>query len=240
MATGAGTGTPANPAYAVTAQQIIDQSQSALNDSGAAEFSEAQLLSFLNEAIREYSQHLPRISTADITAVLNTRTYSLPIDTLNILSIEYPVGEDPPQYLQRAHHHTLSFPYVQTYDMITTHDLTQYPQFVLSFDPATAETIRVTYQHPHNHSLTLSDNCTVPSVHHHILIQYILFAAARFQLATEQANPTSNSSLLMSQLAANMRRLELTYLNALNRILYNIRGQSAVTVWNIEPYRPIY
>ncbi len=64
-----------------------------------------------------------------------------------------------------------------------------------------------------------------------MLLAYGLFAAARRLQQQEQANPTSSSSLLMSQLASNVRRLELAYLNALNRILTDRLGESERVVW---------
>ena len=88
------------------------------------------------------------------------------------------------------------------------------------------------YLRPHQSSLTADDYLTVPADHHHVLLQYVLFAAARRQQAGEQAAPTNNSSLLMAQLAANTRRLELAYLNALNRILYHRLGEGEVVGWS--------
>lgn len=235
--TGSGTGTQASAAQSVTAQNLVDAAQVALNDSGAAEFAEATLLQFLNEAIREYSQHFPRISTDDITAVADTRTYALEWDVINILAVEYPAGDDPPQYLTRVAYKRPSFYSGNHYDFLARLDLTTPPSLLLSFDPTADETITVRYQHPHDHSLILSDNCTVPSEHHHVLLQYIMFAAARYLQATEEATPTGSSSLIMSQLASDTRRYELAYLNAINRILYQRRGQSEAVSWRMDTDR---
>ena len=50
--------------------------------------------------------------------------------------------------------------------------------------------------------------------------------------APARAAPTNNSGLLMAQLAANTRRLELAWLNALNRILYHRLGAGEIVVWS--------
>lgn len=241
MATGSGTGTQAAAAQATTAQTIVDNAQTSLDDAAAATFTEAELLLFLNEGIREYSQHLPLVSTDTITAVASTRSYSLPWDTINVLAVEYPTGEDPAIYLKQMKRKRPSFYNEQYYDFLQRHDLTTAPTLLLSFDPTADETITVTYQHAHNHALALSDNCTVPREHHHILVQYIMFAAARQLQANEEAAPTSSSSLLMNQLASNTRRYELSYLNAINRVLFQRRGQSDTsTSWEMDRFGRIY
>jgi hypothetical protein len=83
----------------------------------------------------------------------------------------------------------------------------------------------VRYLRPHEARLTAGSLVTVPEEHHHVLVQYVLFATARRLQQQEQANPTSSSSLLMSQLASNTRRLELSYLQTLNRILTQRLGE---------------
>ena len=58
-----GTGTRAAPPYAVTAAALLADCRAALADAGdTPAWSDAELLIFLNEAIREYSQHLPRVA----------------------------------------------------------------------------------------------------------------------------------------------------------------------------------
>jgi hypothetical protein len=240
MATGSGTGTQATTPAAVTAQNLIDSAQAALDDTAAAEFSEAELLGWLNEGIREYSQHFPRVSQEDLTAVASTQEYNLPWDTTAIISVEYPADEDPPQFVTYRPFMARKWTVGLHYDFLNFKSLTTYPRLLLCFEPTADETIRVTYQHPHEHSLSASDSVTVPSDHHHILITYVLFAATRFQMQQEQANPTSSSSLLMGQLASNMRRAELSYLNAINRALMNRRGYSQSAAWTMDDYDRVY
>lgn len=237
---GAGTGTLATPPHQVTGQDLIDTIQVALDDAAASTFSEAELLSWINEAVREYTQHFPRISEIDLTAVALTRSYAMPWDTRRVLAVEYPADDDPPQYLTQMKRKRPNFSNDQHYDFLARHDLTTAPTLLLSFDPAAAESIRVTYQHEHDSELTATSYITVPADHHHILIQYVLFAATRQLQANEEAAPTSSSSLLMSQFASNTRRYELAYLNAINRVLYHRQGQSNMTAWKMDNHDRIY
>lgn len=239
---GSGTGTLATAPHQVTADDLIDDAiRPALDDAGASVFTDAELLSFLNESIREYSQHLPRISTASLATISNTRSYSLPYDLINVLAVEYPTDEEPPSFLTRLGRKRRDFlTSTFSYDFLPRLDLTNAPTLLLSFDPDAAETITVTYQHPHDHELTADSYITVPTEHHHVLIQYVLFACSRQLQANEEAAPTSSSSLLMSQYASNTRRYELAYLNALNRILFQRRGQSDTTAWQMDRWDRIY
>ena len=226
-----GTGTRAAAPYAVTAGELLDEVRAALGDTAGATWSDAELLGFVGEAVREYSQHLPRVSEAALAAVDGERRYALPWDAAAVLSVEYPSDREPPSYIYRRRRKAAGFAAGWHYDVLPSHDLTAPPLLLLSFEPAAGEALAVRYLRPHQSSLTADDYLTVPADHHHVLLQYVLFAAARRQQAGEQATPTNNSSLLMGQLAANTRRLELAYLNALNRILYQRLGEGEIVGW---------
>ncbi len=227
-----GSGARATSPQQVTAAEFIAQVRVALADAGGSPtWSDAALLLFMNEAIREYSQHLPRVGQTQLAAVAGARRYRLPVDTAAVLSVEYPEGRDPACYLARLPHKSRRFAASgAAYDFLPRHDLTAAPALLLSFDPAAGETLLARHTRPHAAVATVNDYLTVPADHHHVLTGYVLFAAARQLQAAEQANPTGGS-LLMAQLAANARRHELAYLNALNRILTQRQGESGVVVW---------
>jgi hypothetical protein len=231
MSTGSGTGERAAPPYAVTAGELVALARAALDDGAAATWSDAELLGFLGEAAREYSQHLPRVSEARLAAVAGQRRYALPHDATAVVGVEYPSDAEPPAYLYRRRYKSPRFGDGRHYDVLPSHDLTAPPVLLLSFEPEAGQTITARYKRPHESDLAADDYLTVPVDHHHVLLQYVLFAAARQLQAREQAGPTNNSSLLMGQLAANTRRLELAYLNALNRILSQRLGEGEIVGW---------
>lgn len=231
MSTGSGTGTRAAPPYAVTAGELVGEIRAALDDAAEATWTDAELLGFLGEATREYSQHLPRTSETTLAAAVGERRYALPWDAVGVLAVEYPSDEEPPFYIYRRAHRRRDFTAGRYYDVVLSGDLTAAPALLLCFEPEAGATITVRYLHGHASNLAAEDYLTVPADHHHVLLQYVLFAAARRRQAREQAAPTNNSSLLMGQLASNARRLELAYLNALNRILSQRLGAGEVVVW---------
>jgi len=227
-----GTGAPAAPPYTVTAGALLAECRAALDDAGQSPaWSDAELLLFLNEAIREYSQHLPRVAETRLAAVAGVRRYGLPADTRAVLSVEYPEGREPAVYLTRLAYKSRRFATSPAgYDFLPRHDLTAAPALLLSFDPAAGETLAARITRPHAPVAAAADPLTVPADHHHVLVQYALFAAARQLQAREQASAAGNA-LLMGQLAANVRRHELSYLQALNRILTQRQGESSVVAW---------
>ena len=230
MATG--TGTRAAAPYAVTAGELVASIRAALADEAAATFSDETLLGFVAEAVGEYSQHRPRVSAVELAAVAGERRYALPWDATAVISVEYPSGAEPPSYIYRRSHKSRRFAEERCYDVLLARDLTSPPALWLSFTPEAGAALAVRYTHPHPKPATAGDYLTVPAEHHHVLVQYVLFAAARQLQAREQASPTNNSNLLMGQLASNTRRLELAYLNALNRILSQGLGDGAVVSWS--------
>jgi len=235
MAIGSGTGTQATIPYSVTAANLIANAiRPALDDISETEFTDTELLAFLNEAISEYTQHFPRLTTTTITTITNTRVYPLPFDARSIISVEFPSGAYPPTYIPRIDHHRITFSHTDCYDLLPTNELTAAPNILFSFYPTPGGIITISLQQEHDHRLTLNDDITVPSDHHHILIQYVLFATTRQQQAREESNPTSANSLLMAQYASNTRRYELMYLNAINRVIFHRRGQSRTAAWKMD------
>jgi hypothetical protein len=232
-----GTGTPATPPHQVSAADLIANARIALADVSETIYADEDLLSFLNEAVREYSQQLPRISTTIITTVAGTVSYALPWDTTNVLHVQFDGDEDP---VTRMSYKRTSFNRWMYYDFLPRLDLTNPPTLLLSIDPTASASLNVTYTHPHDHELTATSYVTVPADHHHVLLGYVLFAAARQLMNIEQATPTGDSSLLMAQLQTNTRRAELTYLNALNRILQASAGRSDTAVWRMDGFDRVY
>ena len=201
-------GTAVSPPGSIAMSDLIDEVQNDLNDAGAAVWSETLLLQWLNDAIRDYSLEFPRRRTGTITAVASTHKYNLPADHLETISVEYPTAEDPPAYLiLKAYTDDGFWNNDDYFDVVLNHDQETDDELWISDSPAGGETITVEYTAYHPHNLTSGEYTTVPSEHHHILRTYVLARATEWLQMAEQANPTSNSSLLMSMLAQNAEAL---------------------------------
>ena len=80
---------------------LVTRIQISLNDEAAATWDTDMLATFLNDGIRDYSNHFPRILTDSITLTAATQEYDLNTDFMGVLSVEQPDGEDPREYMDR-------------------------------------------------------------------------------------------------------------------------------------------
>lgn len=216
-----------------TLQNLIDAIEADLADSANAVWTAADIEQWCRDAIADYSLHFPRTLTQTIAASDDDRKYDLDANFLTILNVEYPTGEDPPAYLERRPHDNPRFWIEPGYfDIIERDDDTDVNEIWISEEPDTGESIDVIYHARHllnATDLTTSDNLTVPAHHHYLLRKYVAWQAAVQLQAAEQANPTSNSSLLMSQLAINADRLRRSYVDSLAKALFAISKSGAVS-----------
>ncbi|MFN2189010.1 MAG: hypothetical protein ACK2T3_09610 [Candidatus Promineifilaceae bacterium] len=213
-----------------TLETLINLCEADLADTGNTTWSAADIQQWIVDAIADYSAHFRRILIQDITTSLNDRMYDLQDSCIGVISVEYPQGHDPPQYLQlRSHTHPDFWVQEGYYDHITHSDDTDAGELWISAKPAAGETIRVRYQAYHELPDDTSDVITVPAEHQHILRNYVLWRAAIQLKTTEEANPTSSSSLIMSQLAINVDRMRRAYVDSLAKAIYGISNSKLVS-----------
>ena len=218
-----------------TLNDFVNRIQVFLNDEGDATWDTEMIATFLNDAIRDYSQHFPRIKTQTINMADDDNDYPLAADFLGVLSVEYPVGEDPPEYLVRKNYTDPGFwDCDDYYDIIHNTDDANPDDIWISADPSSGETALVTYHAYHQliaDPTTPTETNTVRETHQHLLVLNVQWKASIHLMNAEQQSPTSNSSLLMAQLAQNARRNELSYHTALQQAIYADEGRSRHINW---------
>ena len=219
-----------------TFDSIVTRMKVFLNDEGAATWDTEMLATFLNDGIRDYSQYFPRLITTTINVSDDDNEYDLPADFMTVHSVEYPTGQDPPIYLiYKKFTGPLWWQEEYNYDIINHYDDTDPPELWISADsPATGETIAIIYNGHHQlitNTAAISGTNTIPPWHQQLLTKYVYWQAALHLASSEQQSPTSNSSLLMAQLAQNARRLALDYSTNLQQALFAAEGKSEPTNW---------
>ena len=109
-----------------TLLQLADRCQLALNDSGVGTWPQATVEAWVLDAIRDYSQYFPRVRTSTTTITTPSSTphvFDLPGDFLAVVLVEFPDGEDPPEYLQlRSRTRDGFWDYTGFYDIEPSHD----------------------------------------------------------------------------------------------------------------------
>ncbi len=224
-----------------TFSELRDRVENAVNDPTNTFFSADLVAEWIEDAIREYSQHFPRRARQTIAAADNDRAYDLNTDVQDILSVEYPQGENPPKYLtRRPYTHPDFWEEDGYYDWFRHHDAQDAPELYISTIPSTGEDIRVTYLGDHDSSFSAGTTISVPERHEPILIKFCVWQAVKILEQAEEQAPTSNSSLLMAQLAQNAYRAERAYYDVLRRALAGQEGRSTTTRWKMDKHDRIY
>jgi hypothetical protein len=175
--------------------------------------------------------HFPRTQEQEITCTAGTYQYDLAADFIDVLSVEYPDGEDPREYLKRRQHlHPEFWQADGYYDLIGLDDDTDLNQVWISENPTTGKKIIFLYQGYHDYTILTSANLTVRERHHHILRNYVMWRAVLQLKNAEEQSPTSNSSLLMSQYAVNTDRARRAYVDALAKAVF-AETKSGMASW---------
>jgi hypothetical protein len=225
-----------------TLAHIADRAQNALNDAGAATWAQATVEEWVLEAIRDYSTHFHRIRTDDISTVADQHNYDLNEDFVGVLRVEYPVGEDPPQYLKRMdHRHPDFFSHGNRYDIqpATGGSRTAGGVLWISDEPDGVDTIQVLYNADHDTSLGSSDSITVPDHHEHLLILFVVWKALAELVATEAQSPDTTIDLL-NQLRAQAQAARGDYETHLRRTVEQQSDGGWAGPWPVDKYDRIY
>jgi len=225
-----------------TLSALVDQCEADLSDSANATWSAADITQWVRDAIADYSLHFPRILNSDITTSAGDRRYDLPAGFVDIISVEYPQGEEPPEYLKpRQELHPSFWSLDGYYTLIRRSADDDVDELLISDKPPASETIRVHYTAAHDNTIAAGENLTVPAKHHHILRKYVIWQALLQLQAAEEAGPTSNSSLLMSQHAINVDRARRAYVDVLAKAVF-VETQGAAVSWagQVEETTRIY
>lgn len=216
-----------------TITNLIDECEADLNDSGNAIWSAADVERWVRDAIADYSLHFPRTLVQSIDCSNNVRQYDLPATFMSVIRVEYPDGEDPPQFLDRRPESHPDFWSEDGYFDILPHaDDSDVDELLISTKPVSTEDIVVTFLAYHDFTSVVATATTVPEHHHHIIRKYVMWQALHQLLVTEEASPTSNSSLLMSQHAINVDRARRAYVDSLAKALYAQASSSYVSWFN--------
>ncbi len=208
--------------------ELVDRIETAVADAANATWTSAEIATFLNEGIRDYSNHFPLVKQETISCVASQNVYALSVNVIGALRCEYPTGEDPPQYLGLRSNQQADFFGGNWFDVA-------YDELWIGPEPSSGENIELTYTAVHDliaNVSSISGNSTVPAEHEPLLVKYAIWQCALNLQMAEQQVPTSNSSLLMAQLSSNARRLEASYSNALAQAIWAEAGKSEIVDWS--------
>ncbi|MGD8626206.1 MAG: hypothetical protein PVJ34_16835 [Anaerolineae bacterium] len=223
-----------------TLEEIANRAQNVLADSAAATWSQATVQEWITDAIKEYSTTFPRQLGTTVSTSADTHNYTLPSDFLEMLLVEYPTGEDPPEYLERLNRKDPRFWHSDDfYDVEHKRDAQADGVLWISDDPAGTETVTLTYLGHHDLTLAADDSITVPAEHEHLLILWVVWRAHQEREADELQNPDTTIRML-HQMKLATEAAERAYYKALNEAKEQRSDGGWTVPWKIDTHDRIY
>ena len=198
-----------------TLQTLINNCEAHLGDNANAIWTTTDIKQWCRDAIADYSYHFPRTVSQTHTAAASYE-YDLDNGFIDIISVEYPSGLTIPAFLQRKDRLSDDF-YGRSgfYDVIKKGSSAANLLVTSQNIGVSGESIITLSLSTHDNTIALLGTLTIPIDHLHIIRNYVLWQAAVQLMLIEEANPTSNSSLLMSQYAINVDRSRRAYVDSL-------------------------
>jgi hypothetical protein len=197
--------------------------------------------SFINDAIRDISMHFPRLLVSEIDCEEDVRIYDLDSGFISAISVEYPTGEDPPEYLRRRPcTHPRFWIDAGYYDIVktSTADSDYPPQLYISEEPGAGETITITYNGEHNALSGGSDVTTILDRHLPLISLFVRWRCWAELATTEGANPDPIKLLSATQ-EVNAYRAERAYRKALEEAKA-AESESRAQPWGMDGFDRVY
>lgn len=161
---------------------------------------------WIRDAIRDYSAHFPRFVDTDtegtnIECVADQQEYSLSSFTgiQTVLDVEYPAGEDPPEFVERRDQDDprgfegLGVYAVQGFERPSA--------LRLGEEPSEGEEIRIAYLADHSMPTSDAEALTVPDYHLDALVLFVHWRAMRATVNRLMTNPDPQELPVLEALA---------------------------------------
>ena len=202
------------------------------------EWTDSLLNSWINDAIRDYSNNFPLRIDDDISCVTDQREYSLSTSTfvglISVLLVEYPKDEDPPRYLERRPVTSQQFIDYPVYDLL---DLP--PRvLVLGEAPTTGEQITIDYQALHPELTADTDTCSFPDYHFEAIKLYTQWQAIKKLELAETKDPTGTT--LLTMFGINSVRAERLYRYKIDEYLEKSAAGGYAGPWVMDGFDRVY
>jgi hypothetical protein len=204
-------------------------------------FTDQQVDSWINMAIRDLNNHFPRTITDTLSTTAGAHIYDLPATFISMLKVEYPTGDNPPSYLKYRSSQLVTFWNCEGYyDILYPQDSTSTnpPQLVLSASPGEAETITYTAKVDHNQLADAGDETTLLDRLTHLIPLYVRYKAWQ-ELASSEGMDPDPIKLLAATQEVNSYRAERAYYKALD-MAKKALSASEVVEWQMPGNNRIY
>jgi hypothetical protein len=219
----------------ISLNESVDQVRRSFRD---VKWQDATLQEWVKDAVRDYAIHFPLLEELSGAATTGTYEYSFGAICLGVVEVEYPTGEDPPEYPDLRNHTEPNF-----HDGGDYYDVVRYPgqgdaELWLS-QPETGESYNVKYYTEYAWTASGSDyTCEVPDLHRPAIVQYVTWCCWREMMTIEKEKGEIESRY--NVLAERVLR-ERQYYDQMIEIYQAARPhESKVVTWAMDEFDPIY
>ena len=169
-------------------------------------------------------------------------SYQLPADFREVISVEYPISQQPPVYLLRKNRLDPNFYSIAgNYDIDNDYSTGSGYYCYVSGGVAASAHIKVQYLAGHDTDLAddSTDVITVPDHFENILIAYFIAKAWRERLGSVMQDPTAHSSII-TQLTEMVRKAEINYLDLVASARQFISDSRITPANQLDKYDRVY
>jgi hypothetical protein len=186
---------------AISFQDLLTDCLVALGDSSGAIWPRAtRMASWCIEAIRTFPILRPMLDNHSVIGVGTLYSFSLPADFREVISVEYPINQDPPIYLVRKNRWDPDFyDHEGFYDV--DHDYATGSGWYIYLSGGVTSGTRVYTYYLANHDTAMTDSpssiVTVPEEYEGVLISSVMCRAYRERLSYAMQDPTAHTSVIL-------------------------------------------
>jgi hypothetical protein len=227
-------------------EDVANRAQNALNDAGAATWSQSIIEEWVREAIRDYNSYFRRTTTENVTMPSTTNTVDVSPLAREVLAVEYPKDQDSPIYLNRMNRfhpdfykNSTNFDFEPVNEWGQTEDGGYDPYLTFSTDLASGQQLRVTERAIHDSDLASADLVTIPDEHQHLLILFVLWKAHSERTITEAQDPDTTIRMI-NQMKQAAQMAEQDYRRAISQALKNTAQGGWTLPWKSDTHDRIY
>jgi hypothetical protein len=224
-----------------TLAELADRAQNALNDAGVGTWPQTTIEEWCRDAVADYATHFMHVYTDTINCVTDQQYYGLQTLQRGVISVEYPVGEDPPRYLKRRSvNHPKFWDEAGYYDVEDWRDHTKTDYLWISETPSTGEQIQVIHNTMYvSTNLYPASVLEVPEEHEPLLLLFVVFRAHTERMSTESQHPDTTIRMLQ-QMKLAVQAAEYAYHQALRDAKKTQAVGGWVPPWEVDGYDRIY
>jgi hypothetical protein len=204
-------------------------------------FTDLQIDSWINAAIRDLNNHFPRTLVDTLATTAGEHAYDMELTFIDMIKVEYPTGDNPPSYLKYRSSKLPTFWNVAGfYDVLRPQDAdsSNPPQIIISESPPVGKVITITAHVEHNPLTTSNDETTIPDRLTHLIGLFVRYKAWQ-ELSTSEGMDPDPIKLLAATQEVNSYRAERAYYKALDNAK-KAQTASEVIEWKMPGTDRIY